>query len=680
MDRKQAREAVKGRIEEYLQQKGINTRKSFCCLNPEHADSNPSMSLDRKHSRAKCFSCGASYDIFDLIGMDYGLTDSKDIFAKAYEIYGIQIDGTPRRSKPEEDFREMNGQNHAKTGQDTDTQPHTDVYTHKAEEDRTAYYEECKRRIAETDYHRGLSLETLERHYIGFDPCFKTKNSKGDFVQWKALIIPTGKGSFAARNTDPNAGHKDRYRKRGDAQIFSYKTLQTASKPIFVVEGEIDAMSIEEAGGAAIGLGSYDNVALLLNLLKTKKPSQPLIIAFDDETEPDKQKRVAEAEKKLSDGLERLRIPFYRLHPYGAYHDANEALMQDREAFTEAIAGAENIEKQAEEEERSAYLNTNTGAYLQQFINGIADSVNTEAIPTGFRTLDNVLDGGLYEGLYTIGAISSLGKTSLVLQVADMVAASGKDVLIFSLEMARAELMSKSISRHTLDLCIEYGIDTRNAKTARGITDGKRYINYSRAENELIRDAIKAYSAYAGRLYIQEGIGNIGTDEIRQTVEKHILFTGGRWETDEKTGEKILVGGRRPLCIVDYMQICAPYNERATDKQNTDKCVLELKRISRDFKLPVIAISSFNRTNYKEAVSMEAFKESGAVEYSSDTLIGLQLKGAGKKDFNPTEEKRKDPRQIELVILKNRSGKVGDKILFDYYPMFNYFIDKGLSD
>ena len=660
MDREQARDTAKGMIEEYLQQKGINTRKAFCCLNPHHADRNPSMSLDRKHNRAKCFACGASYDVFDLIGMDYSLTESKDIFAKAYEVLGIHIDGTPRRSKPEKDFRTMDRQNRAKTGQNTAT--HTDVYTHKAE-DRTAYYEECKRRIADTDYHRGLSLETLERHYIGFDPCFKTKDSSGNYVQWRALIIPTGKESFTARNTDANAGHKDRYRKRGAAQIFAYKTLQTASKPIFVVEGEIDAMSIEEAGGAAIGLGSYDNVPLLLKLLEAKKPSQPLIIAFDDEEEPDKQKRVEEAERQLSDGLERLQIPFYRLHPYGGHHDANEALMMDREAFIEAIAGAENIEKQAEEEERAAYLASNTAAYLQQFINGIAESVNTEAIPTGFETLDKVLDGGLYEGLYTIGAISSLGKTSLVLQVADMVAASGHDVLIFSLEMARAELMSKSISRHTLQIAMRDGIDTRNAKTARGITDGKRHINYSRAENELIRAAITAYGAYAERLFILEGVGDIGTEQIRETVEKHIRFTG-----------------RRPLVIVDYMQIVAPYNERATDKQNTDKCVLELKRISRDFKLSIIAISSFNRTNYREAVSMEAFKESGAVEYSSDTLIGLQLKGAGKKDFDPTEEKRKDPRQIELVILKNRQGKVGDKILFEYYPMFNYFIDKGLSD
>lgn len=336
--------------------------------------------------------------------------------------------------------------------------------------------------------------------------------------------------------------------------------------------------------------------------------------------------------------------------------------MQDREAFTEAIAGAERIEQQAEEEERSAYLATNTGAYLQQFINGIAESVNTEAIPTGFETLDKVLDGGLYEGLHTIGAISSLGKTTLIMQVADMVAESGRDVLIFSLEMARAELMSKSISRHTLQQAIRDG-NTRNAKTARGITDGKRHINYSRAENELIRDAITAYSRYAGRLYIQEGVGDIGVTQIRETVERHIRFTG-----------------RRPLCIVDYLQILSPYNERATDKQNTDKAVLELKRISRDFKLPVIAISAFNRTSYKAEAMFEALKESGSIEYTSDTVIGLQLKGAGKKDFNPTEEKKRDPRQIELVILKNRQGKVGDKILFEYYPMFNYFIDKGLSD
>ena len=87
----------------------------------------------------------------------------------------------------------------------------------------------------------------------------------------------------------------------------------------------------------------------------------------------------------------------------------------------------------------------------------------------------------------------------------------------------------------------------------------------------------------------------------------------------------------------------------------------------------MIAISSFNRASYSEKVTLEAFKESGAIEYGSDVLIGLQLKGAGSKNFDSTEEKKKDPREVELVILKNRNGKTGDTIPYRYYPMFNYF-------
>ena len=110
MNREQARETVKGYLESYLQGKGINTRRPFTCLNPEHPDAHPSMSYDSARQRCKCFSCGASYDIFDLIGMDYGLTDAGEKFAKAYELYGIKIDAQPVKvpakpaQKPAEDF------------------------------------------------------------------------------------------------------------------------------------------------------------------------------------------------------------------------------------------------------------------------------------------------------------------------------------------------------------------------------------------------------------------------------------------------------------------------------------------------------------------------------------------------------------------------------------------------
>jgi len=50
----------------------------------------------------------------------------------------------------------------------------------------------------------------------------------------------------------------------------------------------------------------------------------------------------------------------------------------------------------------------------------------------------------LFEGLIILGAISSLGKTSLVLQIVDQIAKQGHDVLFISLEMAQSELISKA--------------------------------------------------------------------------------------------------------------------------------------------------------------------------------------------------------------------------------------------
>lgn len=670
MDRETARAYIRERLEEYLQSKGINTRKPFMCLNPEHTDNNPSMSFDRRRNKCHCFSCNVDYDTFDVIGIDYGLAEPRDIFSKAYELYRLDIE-QPRSASAREDFEPLEYQKQDEIEQDTHSHIHTSVYTQKSsrapeprqQEDYTAYFKECRARIGEISYpqERGLSADIIERFMLGYDPNY-TRGTGGR--AWKALIIPTGRGSFSARNIDPDAEKKDRYRKQGASSIFNRKALQKADKPIFVVEGELDALAVITVGGEAVGLGSTANYRAFLRAVEAERPSKPLIIALDNDTDGMK------TAEELITGLEKAGIPSYRLNPYGEYKDAGEALLNDREGFTAAITNAAHIEEAALQEEKEAYLRgSQVSNYIQDFINGIAESVNTPCVPTGFNGLDGALDGGLYEGLYILGAISSLGKTTLINQVCDQIAQSGTDVLIFSLEMSRTEIMSKSISRHTLQEVLsdqnQRKPDTdkdklriSQAKTARGITDGKRQINYSPAEAALIKRSIIAYSKYADKLYIREGVGSIGVMEIREAVDKHILFTG-----------------HRPIVVIDYLQILAPYSDRATDKQNTDKAVLELKRISRDYKIPVIAISSFNRVNYKEAVSMEAFKESGAIEYSSDVLIGLQLKGAGDKGFDPTAAKSKDPREIEAVILKNRNGKVGSRIPFKYYPLFNYFTE-----
>lgn len=322
-------------------------------------------------------------------------------------------------------------------------------------------------------------------------------------------------------------------------------------------------------------------------------------------------------------------------------------------------------------EAAAAYQQESTAGYIDQFFNGVADSVNTPVIPTGFIGLDKLLEGGLYEGLYIVGAISSLGKTTFVLQMADQIAAAGHDVIVFSLEMARTELMAKSISRLTFKLTQRRG----NAKTTRGITAGKRYAGYSEIEIALIETAKEEYrEKISGRVWIREGIGDLGVDTVRGAVKKHIAITG-----------------HRPIIVIDYLQILAPYDMRATDKQNTDKAVLELKRISRDYKLPVIGVSSFNRDNYTAPVNMAAFKESGAIEYSSDVLIGLQYQGMdyqeGEADgarqkrirkLNKDNEKaarKGEGVEIQLQILKNRNGSKGTSDPLTFYSMFNAFIE-----
>lgn len=655
MERQDAREQLKGYLRNYVEsvtQKSKGANLYVCPLCGSGTGKSGTGAFSIKNGTSwKCFSCNAGGDIFDLYGAINGTADHNEQLRGLSELYGVQV--ASYRSTAQEDFS-PEYQNPAKNERYTHNSIHTSVYTQTETEDYTDFFLQAHKAVEQTDYwkKRGLSKETVDRFKLGYVAEWRHPKAPKAPTSPR-LIIPTSTGSYLARDTrDEIPAEQKPYSKSkvGSIQLFNKRALQTATKPIFIVEGELDALSIIEVGGEAVALGTTTKSKALVELLKAQAPAQALIIALDNDEAGQR------ASRELTEGLQGLNIPCYSFNPCGEYKDANEALQRDREALTIAVAEAEHLQDEEEQAKRDAYLKNSTANYLQSFINGIADSVDTPYIPTGFKKLDSVLDGGLYEGLYIVGAISSLGKTTIITQIADQIARAGTDVLIFSLEMARAEIMAKSISRHTLQSVLATGGDIRNAKTARGITTGKRYIDYSQTERDLINNAIMEYSQYAQNIYISEGVGDIGAEQIRETVQKHILYTG-----------------KTPVVIIDYLQILAPYSERATDKQNTDKAVMELKRISRDYKTPVIGISSFNRANYKEAVTMEAFKESGAIEYSSDILIGLQLKGAGKKDFDANEAKRKDPREIELVILKNRNGRTGDSLSFNFYPLFNYF-------
>ena len=620
----QERDQLKGRLQEYVERitqpsRGANMYVCPLCGSGTGKKGTGAFSIDGE--RWHCFKCCAGGDLFDLIGKIEGTDNHGEQLRIARKLFaGGEPQPRPARKTPEK--------------------------KEPQEADYTAFFLEAHKRITETDYpqRRGLSQATVDRFSLGFVPEWVNPEKPGTPASPR-LISPTGRGSYLARDTRGTLTEaQGRYSKLkvGKVSLFNIESLYVAEKPVFIVEGEIDALSIIEAGGEAVALGSTSGVRAFIERLRTRRPKQPVIVALDNDDAGEK------AAGALEEGLKGLGVPFYRHNPAGQFKDPNEALQRDREAFRAAVEAGERKEDEEDRKKREAYKARSAEGALAALIDDFGRRPEP-GIPTGFPELDKCLGGGLFPGLYFIGAVSSLGKTTLVTQMADQIAQAGTDVLFFSLEMSARELIAKSLSRITHK--------RQHGKTARWILSG----GYGEADEDDKKALVAAgdeYASYAGRIYMIEGVGNIGTEEIGRAVREHILFTGNA-----------------PVVVIDYLQIMAPNNDRATDKQNTDKAVLELKRLSRDLYTPVIAVSSFNRASYQGAVAMEAFKESGAIEYSSDVLIGLQFAGAGK-DLDLNEARRKDPREIELVILKSRNGRTGDKLGYYYHPLFNYYEEK----
>ena len=574
-----------------------------------------------------CFACSKAGDTFDLIGEMYGIDGFSQRLQKAREIFGSCGTIPERRHVAKKAAEE------------------------KPEIDFSEYIAKCAAAIEQTDYHRGITLQTLQRFSVGYD------------AARRVLVIPTSSKSILQRQTDGSGKYK-----HGSIHFLNVDALYQTEKPVYIVEGEIDALSIEDVGGKAVALGSTAYINRFLQKVDEKKPLQTLILALDNDGAGGK------AARTLAEALKNRGIFFYRASGtlYAGSKDANEALNTDRTRFKNVIESTAADAARAAEENAAAKkgedeMTDAAAEYRREFsasgsIEGLLKAIienRTPKIPTGYNELDAILYGGMRPGLYVIGAIPSLGKTTYALQMADSIAASGKDVLIFSLEMAKNELMAKSISRHTALECMQYDKSVKTyALAAAEILDGERWANgkISDGQKQTMKNAAAAYTKYAEHVFISEGVGETGVQQVREAVEKHISFTGAA-----------------PVVFVDYLQILAPYDRHSTDKQNTDKAVLELKRISRDLKTPVIAISSLNRAGYNAAVTMESFKESGAVEYSADVLIGLQLQGAGQGNFDVNAAKSADTRTVEAVILKNRNGKTGGTLQYSYYPKYNLF-------
>lgn len=312
MNREEARQYIQERAKDLLQPD--RSGKGYICPVCGSGSGKNGTGITTKDGvHFTCWAgCFTNADIIDIIGLETGATDYNSKLEAAAAKYNITIEGY-RRTTPQEDFApayQKQAENERITQQSIHNNTYTSQDTQEAEPDYTSFFLQANRDIDKTDYHRGLTLETLNRFKVGFVASWKHPKAPPQVEASPRLIIPTSKHSYLARDTRAElTAEQMKYSKSkvGKVRIFNGKAIYTASKPVFIVEGELDALSIIDVGGEAVALGSTANRRSLLTMLKSQKPSQPLIIAMDNDEAGSK------ANRELTEGLERLKIPFYRI-------------------------------------------------------------------------------------------------------------------------------------------------------------------------------------------------------------------------------------------------------------------------------------------------------------------------------------------------------------------------------
>jgi len=249
----------------------LEREKNFCCPDPTHGDDSPSAHYYDKGPNTcpvvYCFGCSNTWDLFKLIGVRENLPDFSQQVERARELYGSRersADAGPvAYSQPRK------------------VQPVRAEATAEDKERIRQYKLNCQQNILQTDFwrKRGFTEDFVKAHGLGYD------------VREKRLIIPTDT-AYVARATQPDERIRYKNPKGISVSLTGSKLLKEPGK-VFVVEGALDALAIEQAGGKAIALNSVSNANLLVSLAKDS-PSEFLITLDNDEAGQRTGKELAE--------------------------------------------------------------------------------------------------------------------------------------------------------------------------------------------------------------------------------------------------------------------------------------------------------------------------------------------------------------------------------------------------
>ena len=626
----------------------------------------------------KCWNGGCKFEggsVIDLYMLEHGI----DSFSKAVDELAAELRITIdpyKRSSAAEDFSDLDkataapqtGGNPSFSGTVT---PAAEAATGPAQAveqprpDYAEYLRKCMANLAESAEAqayltgRGISLETAQKCCIGFDPAWRSPTAirRGKKPPSSPrIIIPSTTAHYVARDVRSSLDEQQRRfakMNEGEPAIMGSPVLYSGAENVFVVEGAFDALSIIEAGQPAIALNSTSNIDRLLKQLEQQPTAATLILCLDNDDAGKK------ATARLKEGLNRLNISYVTADINGGHKDPNEALQADRGAFEQAIAKA-IAGTAAKPDNTSLYIDTIMGDDIKR-----RQEIGKK--PTGFSNLDAQTGGGLRPGLFLLGAISSLGKTTFCSQLADGMAENGADVIYFSLEQSRLEMMAKSLSRETARISMSRGKSMGEAVTGTQIMDG-----YT---PPIVLEAAQNYKSKIGdRISIIEAGFNADTAYIADYVRRYYKRTG-----------------KRPVVIIDYLQVLKSgeiTNRRGQgNREIVEECIAQLVLLKRELDLTIITIVSLNRANYMQPFDFESIKETGLAEYSGDVVWGLQLRCLDDTDYleAKTIERKREliraakgelPRKVKLCSVKHRGQQAIYDCAFEYYPQYDLFVPK----
>ena len=242
-------------------------------------------------------------------------------------------------------------------------------------------------------------------------------------------------------------------------------------------------------------------------------------------------------------------------------------------------------------------------------------------VPTGFVDLDSMTRGFQPGDLVIIAARPSMGKTSLVLNIAQYVALQPEHTVgVFSLEMSKESLFLRLLTS-------EAQIDSHRLMSG---TIGQK--DYSR-----ISHALETLSAM--RLHIDD-TASLGVLEMRAKAR--------RLQAEQKG---------LSLLVVDYIQLMSGRGRFENRTLELAAISRSLKGLAKELNVPVVVLSQLSRAPEARAdhrPQLSDLRESGALEQDADVVLLIYREDAYNRDPN-----HPDAGTAELIVGKQRNGPTG---------------------